>query len=835
MNSALRISWYRLRATVRHEWGSYLAIVLLVGLIGGLAMGSLAAARRTQSSYSALLASANASQIELATAIANPAIGNGQGYDQAVVQQIAHLPHVTAVASAPGVNAEPLGPDGAPVSVPGFTPQAGTSAGSIGGEFFGIDRLAIRSGRAANPAAVDEFVSSPAIAAAFHFHVGEVVAMGFFTNSQTDLSAFGTSAVQPFRRIDMRLVGIGLPVSGIVADDVDAGLALSYLTPALTRQLLSCCVNYTNTAVRVDSPGHVAGVEAALVRGGAMAGSFEATAVQTEGKADRAIKPLSIALGAFGGITAMAALLIAAQVIGRYVRVHAQESEVLRAFGANPTTVVAFVLLGVIGALVVGSLLAVGVAVALSSLSPLGPIRPFYPTSGISFDWTVLGGGLGVLLVSLSLTAVVVALRYSPRRLARRRRLAAGNPVIVHTDRLLSLPPPAATGIRFALQSGTGADAVPMRSAILGAALAVMVLIATVTFGASLDHLVSTPRLYGWNWSYVLAGGGGGGGGDIPAQKANTLLAHDSYLSAWSPVYFDNLVVDGQNVPIMSTTPGAPVQPPLLSGHGLQGADEIVVGPLTLSSLHKRLGDTVTLNGAGGAHRLRIVGVATMPTIGSSGGLHLEMGIGAVVSTSFLPAFDLNPFNDPETGPYAYLVDVRPGVNQLAAKRSLEAMTGPLSNSYNFGVVVQTVLHPAEIVDYRSLGTTPAVLGASLGVGAVAALGLTLLASVRRRRTEMAVLKTLGFTRSQLSSVVAWQSNVAVVIGTIVGIPVGIAVGRTFWDLFAHEINAVPSPAVPVVLITLIVVGAIVLTNAVAAVPARFAARTPVAFLLRAE
>ena len=162
-------------------------------------------------------------------------------------------------------------------------------------------------------------------------------------------------------------------------------------------------------------------------------------------------------------------------------------------------------------------------------------------------------------------------------------------------------------------------------------------------------------------------------------------------------------------------------------------------------------------------------------------------------------------------------------------------MTGPLSNSYNFGVVVQSVLHPAEIVDYRSMGTTPAILGAALGAGALVALGLTLLASVRRRRRDLAVLKTLGFTRSQLRAVVAWQSNVAVVIGTLVGIPVGIAIGRALWDLFAHEINAVPSPVIPAVPVTLVGLGALVLANVVAAVPGRIAARTPPALLLRTE
>jgi hypothetical protein len=224
-----------------------------------------------------------------------------------------------------------------------------------------------------------------------------------------------------------------------------------------------------------------------------------------------------------------------------------------------------------------------------------------------------------------------------------------------------------------------------------------------------------------------------------------------------------------------------------------------------------------------------------MPAIGGGGVLHLEMGTGAVVSSSLITPVERNPFNDPETGPQAYFVDVRPGVDPLAARRSLEAMTAPLSNRFNFGVVVQSVLRPAEIVNYRSMGTTPAILGASLGAGALAALGLTLLASVRRRRRDLAVLKILGFTRSQLSTVVAWQSNVAVAIGTLVGIPVGIILGRTLWDFFAQGISAVPSPAVPALPIVLVALGALILANVVAAIPGRIAARTPAALLMRAE
>ena len=114
-------------------------------------------------------------------------------------------------------------------------------------------------------------------------------------------------------------------------------------------------------------------------------------------------------------------------------------------------------------------------------------------------------------------------------------------------------------------------------------------------------------------------------------------------------------------------------------------------------------------------------------------------------------------------------------------------------------------------------------------------LGLTLVASVRRRRRDMALFKTLGFTKRQLAAVVAWQASIVVAIGIIVGVPLGIALGRSLWDLFAHEIDTVPAPTVPVVTIVLIAVGGLVLANLVAALPGRFAARTPTAMLLRTE
>jgi ABC-type antimicrobial peptide transport system permease subunit len=148
---------------------------------------------------------------------------------------------------------------------------------------------------------------------------------------------------------------------------------------------------------------------------------------------------------------------------------------------------------------------------------------------------------------------------------------------------------------------------------------------------------------------------------------------------------------------------------------------------------------------------------------------------------------------------------------------------------------VLSVQRPAEIVNYQSTGSTPGILAAGLAAGAVVALGLTLSASVRRRRRDLALLKAFGFTRRQLAATVACQASVAAIVGIIVGVPVGIALGRWLWDLFARNIYAVPLPTVPVLEVVLVALGAILLANLVAAVPGQMAARTPTALLLRSE
>jgi hypothetical protein len=263
----------------------------------------------------------------------------------------------------------------------------------------------------------------------------------------------------------------------------------------------------------------------------------------------------------------------------------------------------------------------------------------------------------------------------------------------------------------------------------------------------------------------------------------------------------------------------------------------VVLGSATLAELHKRIGETVIADTGGRrTTRLLIVGTATLPTIGGSGNPQLQMGTGAVMSSTLFPAKYLNEQASPVPGSNAFLITIRPGVRPSVALRSLDHISQVLNRSPDGPVGgVVSVLRPAEIANYAAVGSTPILLAGVLAIGAFGALGLTLVASVRRRRHELGLLKALGFTGRQLAASVAWQSSVSATIGIVIGMPLGIALGRWLWTLFAKEISASPDPTVPALSMVLIALGALVFANVVAAVPGRLAARTKTALVLRSE
>jgi putative ABC transport system permease protein len=144
-------------------------------------------------------------------------------------------------------------------------------------------------------------------------------------------------------------------------------------------------------------------------------------------------------------------------------------------------------------------------------------------------------------------------------------------------------------------------------------------------------------------------------------------------------------------------------------------------------------------------------------------------------------------------------------------------------------------LAPAEVLETeRASSLIWSVIGL-LGLTVLATLGHTLASGVRQHRGDYAVLKALGFTRRQVLGAVAWQSLATMAIALVVALPLGTALGRSVWRLFAQVVGVIDTPVVPLLALAGVAVGALVATGLIATVPGLVAARTSPAAVLREE
>jgi hypothetical protein len=81
----VRVAWYWFWVSFHLRWTSYLTIALLIGFVGGIAIGSVSEARRTNSSFNAFLASTNPPQMSLLMNAPN---------ETSVLSRLSHVRHV---------------------------------------------------------------------------------------------------------------------------------------------------------------------------------------------------------------------------------------------------------------------------------------------------------------------------------------------------------------------------------------------------------------------------------------------------------------------------------------------------------------------------------------------------------------------------------------------------------------------------------------------------------------------------------------------------------------------------------------------------------------------
>jgi hypothetical protein len=267
----------------------------------------------------------------------------------------------------------------------------------------------------------------------------------------------------------------------------------------------------------------------------------------------------------------------------------------------------------------------------------------------------------------------------------------------------------------------------------------------------------------------------------------------------------------------------------MLDGRAPRGTDEIALGAGSLREAHVHVGDlvTVALDQAGPSPptiRPRVVGVAVIPPA--------PFAVTGPAEGAIIPAeafLRLNPEAAAgiRSGTLPFLVKFRPDVNAQVGLRELQDR-----------VPAGVQFYPTARGDQATLGRiaeVPLLLALILAAIAIGTLAQTLVTSVRARRRDLAILKTLGFSRGQIRWAVAWQASTMAAIALVIGLPIGIAAGRWVWRFLADGMGVLPVPVVNALAILVGVPATIVLANLIAAVPAGAAAKTRPAIVLRSE
>ena len=118
---------------------------------------------------------------------------------------------------------------------------------------------------------------------------------------------------------------------------------------------------------------------------------------------------------------------------------------------------------------------------------------------------------------------------------------------------------------------------------------------------------------------------------------------------------------------------------------------------------------------------------------------------------------------------------------------------------------------------------------------AAATLVHAMVTSVRRRRREFAILESIGLIRRQRSAIVVASATTFACATAIIGVPIGIAVGRWTWTETAHVLGVPAEPTTNASTVALVVVAVFVIANLIAVLPAAMARRTRAADALRTE
>jgi len=768
---------------------SWTVLGVLAGISIGLACASIAGARRTDAALPRFVA---VSHIPDAVVLAND-----PAFDEAAQAKLAALPEVTA---------------SYPFMVPflleanepsGLDPLLAATPASI---LTGASPFV--AGRAPDPSKPDEIAVNEQARDAFGLDVGSTIR---FTQEPPDpdfpFSAPPGSA-EPIDQV-MRVVGV---MDGAGSNSPDATVSSGFYDK-YKEQL----VGIVNTFVDLRN-GH-----ADLDQLRADVEQLLGHPVNVENADDvygaRQIRNRSDVEGNGLRLFAMAVMIGAGALVGqalvRAVGSGAADLRTWRSMGTDNKLAVRAMVAPALLAAAVGAVTTIVVAVLLSPRFPIGYTRQFELDVGFHADWLVLLPGAGLVAVAIMLAAWLTAQR-SVRREAEPE--SSGNPPRALTG--TGLPPAMMIGSRLAVEVGRGRRAVPVRAALIGAVAGVLTVVACLTFRNGLADTVHDPARSGIVWDHEFAKSGLFTDAEI-AMVTGDPAVDGSLRASWARA----IPIDGTSTPVFGIDAGGDFAPKLLYGSAPKGLDEIAFAPSTMDSLGVSIGDRVTVGDAD--RSMRVVGSALLPA--SS---HTEYDQSAwITRDSLMSLVDPAAVQDDEFFEDYLLLTWKPDAEVGAARQRMADLASNTSAIY----FSQAAELPPGVESLRTMLVLPLTLAAFFALLAVATVAHALATTVKRRRGDLAVLRSMGFTRTDARLAVAFQATLLAVVGVLLGVPAGIVVGRVLWKQFADNYPVVYAPPVALVAILLAAPVAVAVSNLLAVGPARNATRIRPAEVLRSE
>jgi ABC-type lipoprotein release transport system permease subunit len=791
------------RGEIRRRWRRVVLLTLLVGVVGAVVLSTAAGARRSSTALARFNASSRSSDVQFSVGSLTPP----------TPEQLRAFGRVPGVAAFATLRAFGQGVPRAP-TLQAVAAATDAKFGTV------VDRERVVAGRAADPSVVDEITIGEVLAAHLHLGVGSYLAARSYSVAQIGALFANNSNPGPpdGPRLRLRIVGIVRRPLDLSNRGATGGVLIE--TPAFNRYYANRIGSY-GRVFRVRTRHGAADVERVVAAGRRIfvpAVYFSVTPVANENNgAQDAINVLTAALWIFAAVAALAGGVAIAIVLTREIALASVDQATLSALGLTRrerAAINAYPALLIAGA---GAILAMLGAIAASPLFPIGVARRADPDPGLHLDGSVLALGVVVIAIVIASIALVAAQR-STRRSSleleaggRRRTLA-----IVDIAAGAGLAPTATNGLSMALEPGRGRTAVPVRSAYLGAVFGIAGVTAILVFASSVQHLAATPRLYGWNADLAISDQNVSGNS---CGHTDYGLTHTAGITAVAAVCTSPVQLDGHPVAGFSFTAlHGTIAPEIAHGRAPSSPQEVAVGSVTLHTLGKNLGDTVQASGPTTKHDYRIVGQVVLPEIGDA----QPLADGATFSDP-----GLQPIFDPSNASRYLLVRFAPGVNQTAIDHRIAAnpnLTSPTRPTV-----------PPEVDRLRQIDWFPITLAALLAGLALLAVGHALVTAVRRRRRDLALLKTLGFNRRQVRATVAWQATIIATVGLIIGIPAGLSLGSLIWRHVANGVGVSTTAAIPSLALLLTIPAVLILVNLIAYMPAHAAARTRPAVALRSE